>query len=72
MIPKVKQKVANWNQKDTNTEPKRALNVKKTRTGRNRPTEDEQIMSLAPLGRFGGRFRRPLVYEGVPASIVFV
>ena len=46
MIPKVKQKVANWNQKGTNTEPKGDQNVKQNRTGKIRPPENETNMFL--------------------------
>ena len=40
MIPNVKQKVANWKQKCTNTEPKGDPNVKIIRTGKNGTPED--------------------------------
>ena len=72
MIPKVKQKVANRNQKGTNTEPKGDQNVKNNRTGKHRPPEDEKKRFWAPPGRFGSRFGCPLDFKGVPKSIIFV
>ena len=71
MIPKVKQKVANWNQKGTNTEPKGDQNIKKKGLGKSRPPENEKRRFWAPLGRFGSRFGCPLDFEGVPKSIIF-
>jgi hypothetical protein len=50
MIPKVEQKVANWNQKGTNTEPKGDQNVKKTGLGKFDRPKMKIKRFLAPHG----------------------
>ena len=72
MTPKVKKKVANWNQKGPTLSQRATKMQNKTRTIKSRPPEDEQIWFWAPLGRFGAGFGRPLDFEGFTKSSIFV
>jgi hypothetical protein len=72
MIPKVKQNLANWNPKGTQSEPNADQNVSKNQSCfKNTFSEvrDEGLGTiLAPLGRFWLPFCRPFAFAGVSKS----